>query len=91
MAYYLVTADTDLTGAGKGRRVASWHFAETAAAVAQVLLRNGSVSGDIVARINLAASTSASQAYSSPQYLHFPAGLFVDVLAGTVVGSVDLL
>ena len=89
MAYFLVTADTDLTA--KPKRVASWHFAETAAAVAQVLLRNGSSTGDIVARINLAASTSASQAYSAPQYLLFPNGLYVDVLAGTVVGSVDLL
>jgi hypothetical protein len=89
MAYYLVTADTDLTT--KGRRVANWHFAETAAAVAQVLLRNGSVSGDIVARINLAASTSASQAYDGPRFLEFPAGCFVDVLAGTVVGSVDVV
>jgi hypothetical protein len=89
MAYYTVTADTDLTGAGKGRRLMSWHFAETAAAPAQVLLRDGSVTGPIVARVNLAASSSASQSYKKP-YLHFPAGLFVDVLAGTVVGSVDL-
>lgn len=89
MAYYLVTADIDLTA--KPKRLMNWHFAETAAAVAQVLLRNGSVSGDIVARINLAASTSASQAYSGPDYLFFPAGLFVDVLAGTIVGSVDLI
>jgi len=89
--YYTVTADTDLTAAPKGKRLASWHFAETAASTAQVALRNGSVTGDIVARVNLAASTSASQAYAGPQYLLFPAGLFVDVLAGTVVGSVDLI
>jgi hypothetical protein len=89
MAYYLVTVDTDLTT--KPKRLANWHFAETAGAVAQVLLRNGSASGDIVARINLAASTSASQAYSGPEFLCFPGGLYVDVLAGTVVGSVDLI
>jgi hypothetical protein len=88
MGYYLVTADTDLTA--KPKRLKNWHFAETAAAVAQVLLRNGSVTGDIVARVNLAASTSASQAYDGPEFLLFPNGLFVDVLAGTVVGSVDL-
>jgi hypothetical protein len=87
--YYTVTADTDLTT--KPKRVMSWHFAETAAAVAQVLLRDGSVTGPIVARINLAASTSASQSYDAPHFLLFPAGLFVDVLAGTVVGSVDLI
>jgi len=89
MATYLVTADTDLTT--KGKRISSWHFAETAAAVAQVLLRNGSISGDIYARINLAASPSASQSYSHPEGWLFPAGLYVDVLGGTVVGSVDLL
>lgn len=90
MAYFLVTADTDVTA--KGKRLLSWHFAETSGvAAAQVLLRNGSVSGDIVARINLASSTSASQAYFPPHYLVFPLGLYVDVLAGAVVGSVDLL
>jgi len=88
MPTFLVTADTDLTA--KLKRVSNWHFAETAAAVAQVLLRNGSASGDIYARINLAASTSASQAYPGPDYWMFPQGLYVDVLAGTVVGSVEL-
>ena len=88
MAYYTVTADTDLTT--KGKRLMSWHFAETAAAAAQLLLRNGGASGDIVARINLAASTSASQAYPAPHYLVFPSGLYVDVVSGTIVGSVDL-
>ena len=88
MPTYLITADTDLT-AGKPKRVVAWHFAETAAAVAQVLLRNGSVSGPIYARINLAASTSASQAYPHPGWL-FENGLFVDLLAWTIVGSVTL-
>lgn len=88
MAYYLVTADTDLTT--KGKRLMSWHFAETAGAAAKIALRNASVTGDIVAQVNLAANGSSSQAYASPQYLVFPAGLFVDVLSGTVVGSVDL-
>ena len=86
MAYFLVTADTDLTA--KPKRLFNWHFAETAAAVAQVALKNGGTGGDIVARINLAASTSASQSYDRP--LLFPAGLYVDVLSGTIVGSVDL-
>lgn len=89
MATFLVTADTDLTT--KPKRVNNWHFAETAAGAAVVLLRDGSVSGPIYARINLAASTSASQSYSHPEGWLFPNGLFVDVLSGTVVGSVDLI
>lgn len=90
MAYYAVTDDIDLTA--KGKRLASWHFTETSdAAVAQVLLRNAGSGGDIVARINLAISGSKSQSFSAPQYLTFPGGLYVDVLSGSVVGSVDLI
>ena len=89
MPTYLVTADTDLT-AGKPKRLMNWAFAETAAAAAQVLLRNGSASGDIYARINLAASTSATQAYPGPGGWLFPGGLYVDVLSGTIVGSATL-
>lgn len=87
--YYLVTANTDLTT--KAKRLASWHFAETAAAVASVNLRNGSLTGDIVAQIKLAASTSASQAYPGPNHQLFPDGLYVEKVAGTIVGSVDLV
>lgn len=87
MAYYLVTADTDLTT--KGRRLTAWHFRATAAAV--VNIRNGSVTGDIVIPINLAIDTSASQTYSDPRYQEFPDGVFVDVVSGTVVGSVDIV
>lgn len=90
MPYFLVTADVDLTT--KPKRLYSWHFAETTgAAAAQILLKNGSTGGDIVARINLAQGTSASQAYHPPGYLLFPLGLYVDVLAGAVVGSVTLI
>ena len=88
MAYFLVTADTDLTA--KPKRLASWHFSNTVAA-AVINLRNGSVSGDIVAQIQLAVNTSASQAYDLPTGLAFPLGLFVDVVTGTIVGSVDLV
>jgi hypothetical protein len=88
MPYFLVTADTDLTA--KSKRLASWHFSNSVAA-AVINLRNGSVTGDIVAQIRLAIDTSASQAYALPRGLEFPAGLFVDVVTGTVVGSVDLI
>ena len=86
--YYLVTADTDLTT--KPKRLASWHFRATAAAV--VNFRNGSVSGDIVIPINIPLDGSAGQGYHVPEGAPlFPLGLFVDVVSGTVVGSVDLV
>lgn len=88
MADYLVTGNTDLTAAGKGKRLCAWHFANTGAA-AEINLRSGSVSGPIKAKILLAAGTSASQAYDNPETrLVFEDGLFVQVVSGTIVGSV---
>ena len=88
--YYTVTANTDLTT--KPKKLKSWHFSNTHATnVGVVNLRNGSVSGDIVAKILLPVVNGfQSQAYSSPEGLVFPIGLYVEVAAGTVVGSVDL-
>jgi hypothetical protein len=87
MAYFTVTADTDLTT--KGKKVASWHFDCTVAA-GEILLRNGSVSGDIVVPIRIAVGASAGQSYDMPTGLYFPNGLYVDVVSGTIRGSVDL-
>ena len=42
-------------------------------------------------QIQLAINTSASQNYDLPEGLLFPAGLFVDIISGTIVGSVDLV
>lgn len=89
MAYYVLNTGSDLDLTSKGKRLASWHMSSAAATVT-VNLRNGSASGDIVAQIQLAANTSASQAYSMPTGLLFPNGLFVDWVTGTVTGSVDL-
>ena len=87
MAYHLVTGSTDLTT--KGRRLNSWSLRATTAAV--VNIRNASVSGDIVIPINIALNASASQAYPTPQGLVFPAGVYVEVVSGAVVGSVDIV
>lgn len=84
--YQLVTTSVDLTA--KGKRLYSWHFRATAAAV--INIRNASVSGDIVIPINLAVDTSASQAYDGQRGLAFPAGVYVQVVSGTVLGSVDV-
>ena len=92
MALYAVTASVDLTGAGKGKRVASWHFSNTGAA-AVINIRDGSVSGTRYIQIQLAATTtSASQAYSLPGGAPlFPAGVYVEVVSGTIIGSVDII
>jgi hypothetical protein len=92
--YQLVTASTDLTGLKQGAsRVASWHFSNTGVA-ATIRLRDGGASGSIVAVINLGVGSttpvSAALSYSYP-FLRFPAGLYVEVVSGTVVGSVDLV
>ena len=88
--YYLVTASTDLTT--KPKKLKSWHFSNThATIVGDIELRNGSATGDVVAKILLpAVSGFQSQAYAYPEGLIFPIGLYVKVNAGTIVGSVDL-
>lgn len=88
MPYFLVTTSTDLTT--KPKRLSAWHFRATAAAV--VNIRDGSASGDIVVPINIALDTSAGQSYDSPEgSILFPNGVFVQVVSGTVVGSVNLV
>lgn len=90
MAYYLFTADTDLTT--KGKKVLAWHVEETAGAAARVYLRNGSVTGDIVIPIRLAASDSKGGSYTPYGTANiFPQGVFVDVVSGAVQGSVDIV
>jgi hypothetical protein len=75
------------------KRLASWHFSAVTAA-ALIHLRNGSLTGDILAEIQIAAGASASEVYSSPTFLLFPDGLFVEVASGgtsVLKGSVDLI
>jgi hypothetical protein len=93
VAYALIAGtgpyNVDLTT--KGKRVMSWSVAHTAGAAGVINFRNGGLSGEILARINLGISTSASQRYWRPQYWCFPKGLFVEVTSATTIqGSVDL-
>ena len=88
--YYTVVANTDLTT--KPKKLKSWHFSNShATIVGDIELRNGSATGDVVVKILLpAVSGFQSRAYSYPEGLIFPIGLYVKVNAGTIVGSVDL-
>ena len=85
--YYAFAATLDLTT--KGKRLCSVHCAASAAAV--VNLRDGGVAGPIVVQLQIPISTSKEIAYALPGGLVFSAGCYVQVVSGTVVGSVDLL
>jgi hypothetical protein len=89
MPNHLVTASVDHST--KGKRLAAWHFSNSGAA-AVINLREGSATGDIIVPIQLAATTSASQAYNVPDGCPtFSLGCYVQVVSGTIVGSVTLV
>ncbi len=90
MSLFAITASTDLTGLGKGKRLAGWSFSATTAAV--INLRNGSVAGTPFISVGVAAGDSKTLAYQAPNALPvFVNGLYVEVASGTgIVGSVDL-
>jgi len=96
MALYAVAGgpgafNVDLTGLGKGKRIASWSFSNTGAA-AVINIRDGSVSGTPYIKIGVAANDSKALAYSHRAGLPlFVNGVFVEVASGTIVGSVDLV
>jgi len=91
MALFPFTASIDLTGAGKGRRLAAWHVSQGAGAQT-INFRVGSVAGAIQLQVQLATITSASQSYSSPGLPYFPGGLYIEVVgSGFNVGSVELV
>ena len=84
--YYAFSGSLDLTA--KGKRVYSVHCAATAAAV--VNIRDGSVTGPIVVPLQIPINTSKEITYSAPPGLLFPAGPYVQVVSGTVTGSLDV-
>jgi hypothetical protein len=87
MAYTLVTGSTDVTK--KIRYLNSFSFTENAGtpAAARVQLKNGSTSGDLLVDVQLAASGTTQRDFPKP--LYFPLGVYVQVSAGTVRGSVS--
>jgi hypothetical protein len=89
MALYDFTASIDL--AGKSRRLASWHLSQGTGAQT-VNFREGGASGTIKFQVQLAATTSASQAYSAPLLPTFVKDLYVEVVGtGFNKGCVDLV
>jgi hypothetical protein len=90
MALYQFTASFDATGAGKGRRLGSWHLSQ-GAGTQTINFRSGGLTGPIMFQVQLPATTSASQSYGQVAPV-FPGGLYVEVVGtGFGVGSVDLV
>ena len=91
MPYYTFTSSTDLTT--KGRKLKAWDIANSGVA-GTVNIRNGSVTGDIVVPVRLPVGSttpvSAGEDYSHP-FRTFPNGIYVEVLAGTIAGSVEIV
>jgi hypothetical protein len=91
LALYAFSTSLDLTGAGKGRRLASWALSQ-GVGTNTVNFRNGSLTGAILMQLQLGASSSRFQSYDQAGLPVFPAGLFVEVTsAGLNAGSVDLV
>lgn len=66
--------------------ITGFNFAETAGAVARVLLRDGGAAGTIVADLHLGASQSVGESFDYP--VHLTGKCYVDVAAGAVRGAV---
>jgi hypothetical protein len=89
MALLPFAVSTDFTT--KGKRLASWHLSQGTGAIA-INFRNGSAAGAIQFQVQLAATTSASQAYATPNLPFFSSGLYVEIVGtGFNAGSVDLV
>jgi hypothetical protein len=91
VALYAFSTSLDLTGAGRGRRLASWALSQGVGA-GLVNFRSGGAAGPILLQLQLPASSSRFQAYDQAGLPVFPGGLYVEVTgAGLNAGSVDLV
>lgn len=92
-AYALPVADGFLVGTGPGSSTPqilygwSVHESSGTPAVASFLIRDGSVTGNIVAAVELAADGDDT-VWFGDRGVRVPGGIFVDRVAGTVEGSV---
>jgi hypothetical protein len=81
-----ITANTNHTAVNK---LAGFSIREAAgiAAVATVRLRKAAVSGIILEQIELAANGSLSISYGLGNYKEASGGVYVEVVAGTIEGT----
>ena len=79
---------TDQMLANTPRLLYGWsvHESDAVPAVASFLLRNGSVSGQVVAAVELLANASETKSFAHPVYVD--QGIFVDVVGGVFEGSI---
>jgi hypothetical protein len=90
LAYYSVTASTDLTT--KGRFLRAFNVSETAGAAAIVNIRDGGVGGTIVLQLRFAAVVGGSTQtmdFDQPG-ICFPSGVYVEKNAGTIQAMVEI-
>lgn len=86
--YPIPAADGDLHST-KPKILYGWSVGESdaAPAVASFLIRNGTVSGDIVAVVELAANGESTEWFGD-EGIRVPDGIFIDRVAGTIQGSI---
>jgi hypothetical protein len=86
---HVFSADTDLTDAPKVTKVTGFHITETAGAAASVKLRNGSATGTVFVDVRLPAVVGGNSIhFAADRPLIFNKGLYVDVVTGTVTGTI---
>ena len=61
-------------------------FDETAGAAVELVLRNGSATGDVLAFVNIAANASANMSYAKP--IQCVDGLYIEDVTGSFRGTV---
>lgn len=61
-------------------------FDETAGSKVELVLRNGSVTGDVLAFVNINANASANMSYAKP--IQCTLGLFIEDVSGAFQGMV---
>ncbi len=68
--------------------VYGFSFDETGSAVVEMELRDGGATGDVQARVNIAADATANMSYARPK--SFPSGLHIKLVSGAFRGMVDV-
>jgi hypothetical protein len=83
------SSDGAVVGAAAGQRLVGYSFRENAGAIASFVLRNGTAAGDpALDYVTLAAGESVREWYG-PDGKIAAAGIYLDIISGTVIGSVS--
>lgn len=77
-------------GGGTPQILYGWSIEETAAAAAEMLIRDGSVTGTILGVVKIGATSlnPTSTVWFGDRGIRAPGGIFIDRVAGALAGSV---